>query len=118
MELFNELDCRVHGKDRLPVAGGIQLRAGSAAYLQICSRSRLRSNPRLLDPVPERMGTYCEGCPHRASFLSIETAVDLDEVAIGGDIGCSSLPPHKPDWLMCMNAGVGVSQGISAAIGG
>jgi indolepyruvate ferredoxin oxidoreductase alpha subunit len=63
------------------------------------------------------MGTYCEGCPHRATFHALESAVDLSSLTIGGDIGCSSLPPHKPDWLMCMNAGIGVSQGMSAALG-
>jgi len=118
MELFNELDCRVHGKDRLPAAGAIayeQVHAllarqfGVAEMIDTVDRSPVE--------VPERMGTYCEGCPHRASFFAIESAVDLDEVVIGGDIGCSSLPPHKPDWLMCMNAGVGVAQGISAALG-
>ena len=63
------------------------------------------------------MGTYCEGCPHRATFHALESAVDLTSLAIGGDIGCSSLPPHKPDWLMCMNAGIGISQGMSSALG-
>lgn len=115
-ELFNELDCRVHGKDLLPIAGGL-------GYDQvrdiIAGRFDLEVVTNASPPaVPERMGTYCEGCPHRASFLSLETAVDLDDVVIGGDIGCSSLPPHKPDWLMCMNAGVGVAQGVSAALGG
>ncbi len=35
------------------------------------------------------------------------------DVIVGGDIGCSSLPPHRADWLMCMNSGIGISQGMS-----
>lgn len=120
MHLFNDLDCSVHGKDRLSVAGSTgyqqvrQLLAGRFGVAVTQDFSGERQQPE----VPERMGTYCEGCPHRASFLGIEMAVDLSEVVLGGDIGCSSLPPHKPDWLMCMNAGVGIAQGISAALGG
>jgi len=68
--------------------------------------------------VPERLGTFCEGCPHRASFYIIEKVLRAeqgdDRWVIGGDIGCSSLPPQRADWLLCMNAGVGISQGITA----
>jgi indolepyruvate ferredoxin oxidoreductase alpha subunit len=35
---------------------------------------------------------------------------------IGGDIGCSSLAPFRADWLMCMNAGIGVSQGMAQVL--
>ncbi|HIP81014.1 MAG TPA: indolepyruvate ferredoxin oxidoreductase subunit alpha [Leucothrix mucor] len=79
---------------------------------------------------PERPGTFCEGCPHRSSFYGIDQALNINAVnttvedidndlnsnqvgIIGGDIGCSSLPPHRTDWLLCMNAGIGVSQGIA-----
>jgi indolepyruvate ferredoxin oxidoreductase alpha subunit len=31
----------------------------------------------------------------------------------GGDIGCSSLPPHASDWLTCMGSGIGIAQGVA-----
>jgi indolepyruvate ferredoxin oxidoreductase alpha subunit len=62
--------------------------------------------------VPERLGTFCEGCPHTSSYFAIEQAIPAETRVIGGDIGCSSLPPFKADWLLCMNAGVGISQGM------
>jgi indolepyruvate ferredoxin oxidoreductase alpha subunit len=119
MKLFNEIDCPVQGKNLFPEAGGIkysQVRDALANRfsVDISQTAVLTSNE---STVPERMGTYCEGCPHRATFHAMEAAVDLSSLTIGGDIGCSSLPPHKPDWLMCMNAGIGISQGMSSALG-
>ena len=40
---------------------------------------------------------------------------ELDGI-IGGDIGCSSLPPFRADWLLCMNAGIGISQGMAQVL--
>ena len=119
MKLFNEIDCPVQGKNLFPEAGGIkysQVRDFLANRFSINTTRPAALVPNESD-VPERMGTYCEGCPHRATFHAMEAAVDLSSLTIGGDIGCSSLPPHKPDWLMCMNAGIGISQGMSSALG-
>jgi indolepyruvate ferredoxin oxidoreductase alpha subunit len=119
MKLFNEIDCPVHGKDLFPEAGGIhysQVRDALGKHFSVdISRTALPDSIEF--DVPERMGTYCEGCPHRSTFHAMEAAIDLSNITIGGDIGCSSLPPHKPDWLMCMNAGIGISQGMSSALG-
>ncbi|MBI4859488.1 MAG: 4Fe-4S binding protein [Candidatus Riflebacteria bacterium] len=35
---------------------------------------------------------------------------------LGGDIGCSSLPPHYPDWLTCMNSGTSIASGVGQAL--
>jgi indolepyruvate ferredoxin oxidoreductase alpha subunit len=119
MKLFNDIDCSVQGKSIFPEAGSIgytMVRDALAEHFSVDLPPGSKADASETD-VPERMGTYCEGCPHRATFHALESAVDLSSLTIGGDIGCSSLPPHKPDWLMCMNAGIGVSQGMSAALG-
>ena len=119
MKLFNEINCPIQGKNLFPEAGGIsysQVREALADHFSIEITQTAILLPDESD-VPERMGTYCEGCPHRSTFHAMEAAIDLSSITIGGDIGCSSLPPHKPDWLMCMNAGIGISQGMSSALG-
>ncbi len=43
--------------------------------------------------IPEREQTFCPGCPHRASFWNINTALKLDgrEGIVCGDIGCYAM---------------------------
>lgn len=66
-----------------------------------------------LEPV-FREGTFCPGCPHRAFFYALTKSLGKDDV-IGGDIGCSSLPPHFSSWLTCMNSGVSIASGVALA---
>ncbi|MEJ2465616.1 MAG: thiamine pyrophosphate-dependent enzyme [Candidatus Thiodiazotropha sp.] len=118
-EAFGRVNCRLEGKRHFPPWGEIsdkQLREFFADHFDL----QLSSNSLPLEFVcPERPGSFCEGCPHRPSFYAIDKA--LEEIAresgsvgvIGGDIGCSSLPPHRTDWLLCMNAGVGMAQGMA-----
>ena len=114
--LYNESPCPIHGKDRLPSHGDLDYQMvlrGVADFLG-CECNP----PPRLPPVeiPERLGTYCEGCPHRSTFFGIDQVVGDSDTIIGGDIGCSSLPPHRPDWLLCMNAGIGLSQGMAQVV--
>jgi indolepyruvate ferredoxin oxidoreductase alpha subunit len=119
MRLFNDLDCRVYGKEYLPQYGAVTYHDVQSLLARVLSVEDPASarRDREWPETPARMGTYCEGCPHRSSFYAIETAVDTSRVVIGGDIGCSSLPPHKPDWLLCMNAGIGIAQGMGSVLG-
>lgn len=66
--------------------------------------------------LPEREGTFCPGCAYRGFFFSLLEELGEDSV-IGGDIGCSSLPPHFSSWLTCMNSGTSIAAGVSLAIG-
>lgn len=66
-----------------------------------------------LEPVM-REGTFCPGCPHRAFFYALNKYVSPEDV-LGGDIGCSSLPPHFSSWLTCMNSGVSIASGVALA---
>lgn len=67
-----------------------------------------------LQPLP-REGTFCPGCAHRAFFYTLNKYISEYDV-IGGDIGCSSLPPHFSSWLSCMNSGTSIASGISLSI--
>jgi indolepyruvate ferredoxin oxidoreductase alpha subunit len=69
--------------------------------------------------VPERMMTFCAGCPHRATFWAIKNALRLDgrDGFITGDIGCYSMALGPAGFFQlrthhCMGAGVGVANGL------
>ncbi len=116
-DAFGAVSCSIHGKDIFPAWGEIR-------YEQV--RDYLKSEfecpddltliPLDVPEVPERPGACCEGCPHRPTLYAIEQALSAEDGVIGGDIGCSSLPPYRIDWLLCMNAGIGISQGIAAVL--
>jgi indolepyruvate ferredoxin oxidoreductase, alpha subunit len=112
-QFFEDLSGKkIFGKSHFPTWGGInleQVRQGLCEIFEIPRSSTARS----AIEVPERLGTYCEGCPHRGSFYAIDEALKDQDGIIGGDIGCSSLPPQRADWLLCMNAGIGISQGMA-----
>jgi indolepyruvate ferredoxin oxidoreductase alpha subunit len=114
MKLFNTINCNVFGKDIFPAYGEIDINRVFKYFtdrFNISSDNYEGKNPD--ENIPERLGTFCEGCPHRAVFYVIEKVQRNTPGIIGGDIGCSSLPPFRADWLMCMNAGIGISQGIA-----
>ncbi|MFZ5633413.1 MAG: thiamine pyrophosphate-dependent enzyme [Bacillota bacterium] len=69
--------------------------------------------------VPGRELALCAGCPHRASFWALKTAVELDgrEAIVLGDIGCYTLGLMRTGYNMlqsvhCMGAGVGIASGL------
>ncbi len=127
-EAFGLINCAVHGKDHFPVWGELSDTLIRDFFIREFNQViEAISNENSLDikiNCPERPGSFCEGCPHRSSFYGIDKALnDIRQQQgkhspasigiIGGDIGCSSLPPHRTDWLLCMNAGIGMSQGIA-----
>ncbi|MCE5210121.1 MAG: indolepyruvate ferredoxin oxidoreductase subunit alpha [Deltaproteobacteria bacterium] len=72
--------------------------------------------------IPPRAQTFCPGCPHRASFWNINTALKLDgrEGIVCGDIGCyamASLWPeigfHTVRTLHSMGSGTGLASGFA-----
>ncbi|HFC92057.1 MAG TPA: indolepyruvate ferredoxin oxidoreductase subunit alpha [Leucothrix mucor] len=110
-EAFGKVTCEIQGKEFFPAWGELSdelLRDYFANEFNVITDNKALS---LEIDCPERAGSFCEGCPHRSSFYGIDKAIG--DGIIGGDIGCSSLPPHRTDWLLCMNAGIGISQGIA-----
>lgn len=118
-EAFGKVACEVSGKDHFPCWGEIDDSLIREFFVDTFDCDVKVENPDFSFDFPQRPGTFCEGCPHRSSFYAIDKALaEIKEEQgatgiIGGDIGCSSLPPHRTDWLLCMNAGIGVSQGIA-----
>jgi indolepyruvate ferredoxin oxidoreductase alpha subunit len=70
--------------------------------------------------LPGRELALCAGCPHRASFWAIKTAVELDgrEAVVLGDIGCYTLGLYRTGYnllqtVLCMGSGVGLACGLA-----
>ena len=69
--------------------------------------------------APSRMVTFCPGCPHRASFWSIENVLRADgrNGFVCGDIGCYSLATFPCGFnslrtLHAMGSGTGLASGF------
>lgn len=118
-QFYSQCDLPLSGKEHFPAYGEISFGQVFNFLANKFSLERLPEFQHDLLPshIPERLGTFCEGCPHRSSFYVIDKVLKSEMGnefgVIGGDIGCSSLPPQRADWLLCMNAGVGMSQGIT-----
>lgn len=72
-----------------------------------------------LPPPPElvvRPPVLCAGCPHRASFYAVKTAMAGKKTIFCGDIGCytlgNAMPLDMVDTCLCMGAGVNIAQGV------
>lgn len=69
--------------------------------------------------VPREL-SFCQGCPHRASFYAIKAALELDgrKGFVVGDIGCYGLAAGATGFnqikvLHCMGSGMGNVSGFS-----
>ena len=69
--------------------------------------------------VPRELA-FCHGCPHRASFLAVKAALELDgrNGFVVGDIGCYGLAAGATGFnqikaLHCMGSGMGNASGFS-----
>ena len=66
--------------------------------------------------LPVRPPVLCAGCPHRASFYAVKTAMKGSKAVFCGDIGCytlgNAMPLDMVDTCLCMGAGLGIAQGI------
>ncbi|MHB8231911.1 MAG: thiamine pyrophosphate-dependent enzyme [bacterium] len=121
----------IHGKDFFKQTGELTIDdviMGISKFLEkplpVFFDFAVKKDNELADKLPQRSGTFCIGCPHRATFYSILKAVGFSntegkerDVVIAGDIGCYTLgllPPYNAmDFLTCMNAGLGIGQAIS-----
>ncbi len=112
-DLFGRVDCQIRGKTVFPPWGELRYQQVLVFFTELFDLAIADKAIAVDRTAPPRPGTFCEGCPHRSSFFAIDQALKEADGIIGGDIGCSSLPPHRTDWLLCMNAGVGMSQGIA-----
>lgn len=90
--------------------------------LKCLPASYLKDIQKVAPKIAPREQTFCPGCPHRASFWNINTALKLDgrEGIVCGDIGCyamASLWPaigfHTVRTLHSMGSGTGLASGFA-----
>jgi len=75
-------------------------------------------DPMLSDMVPAREFGFCPGCPHRASYWAIKTALTWDdnEGFVSGDIGCYTMGIWPTGFnqvksVHAMGSGLGLASG-------
>ena len=118
-----KLELEVIGKELIPPFGETNPDVVVEALSRVSGKripERIRRGASVGDEIiasiPNRIATFCIGCPHRASVYAVLSACDGNAI-IGGDIGCytmASLPPFKAaEWCTCMNCGLSAAQGIS-----
>ena len=71
--------------------------------------------------LPVRPPVLCAGCPHRASFYAVKTAMKGKKTIFCGDIGCYTLGAVAPlsvvDTTICMGASISSLHGMEKAKG-
>ena len=125
-------DLEVHGKDFLPRIGELNtdlivrffkqyIEINDDEIFELITRKE-EVLERLIPSLPIREPTFCAGCPDRPVFYALKK-VEKDlkkdgiELIYGGDIGCYTLSEAYPfeliDWVICMGAGIGISNGMA-----
>ncbi|MCK9230722.1 MAG: thiamine pyrophosphate-dependent enzyme [Syntrophales bacterium] len=120
---------KFYGKSdgRLPMTGELSPDIVAAALRDILdihdagtNRKYEEKDPDTILPlIPRRGLSFCPGCPHRASYWSIRTALKLDgrRGFVCGDIGCYTLDvfpggANTLKTLHSMGSGTGVASGF------
>ena len=116
------LHVRIRGKltGDIPPSGENTTELVSAALASFLNLSTLQlfnhSTPPEAPALPVRPPVLCAGCPHRASFYAVKTAMRGRKTLYAGDIGCYTLGNAAPldvcDTCLCMGAGIGIAQGV------
>lgn len=113
----HHLDINILGKETasLPYAGEYSYSLIKKAILNFMEESEEVIEPKTM-PLPVRPPSLCAGCPHRASFYAVKTAMRGQKTVFTGDIGCYTLgnaaPLNMVDTCLCMGAGINMAQGI------
>lgn len=112
---------KISGKKtgHLPFAGEYTFEIVKDAILKFIG---IETEEPLKEPAPElpvRPPVLCAGCPHRASFYAVKSALKKQKAVFSGDIGCYTLGNAKPldmvDTCLCMGAGITIAQGLKRA---
>ena len=82
--------------------------------------SVIKRAEKLKEGIPMRPPTFCPGCPHRGTLISLKRALRGVKHVLSSDIGCysmSALPPlNYGDSILCMGASIGIAHGLQYAI--
>ncbi len=78
-----------------------------------------KEQPERAGPLPGRDRSFCAGCPHRASYWAIKSALALDgrDGFVLGDIGCYAIGRGRTGFYLLssvhsMGSGVGLANGF------
>jgi indolepyruvate ferredoxin oxidoreductase alpha subunit len=133
----DQIDCRIHGKDVLTVAGEYTLdivRKGIATYLcengpAAMAKSVARAikgtnnivekaSRALPNPPPPRPPGFCTGCPERPVFTALELLQrERGKIHISSDIGCNTFATLPPFNMGSTVLGYGMSMASAGAVG-
>lgn len=129
-------DLEVFGKDEMSRIGELS----TDSIMRFLSRHFEVSNSHLLEEfnekekalvdilptLPVREPTFCPGCQYRPVFYALKNVTEEIskekgiEFIFAGDIGCYTLAEAYPyqliDWVICMGAGIGISNGMAQIV--
>ena len=130
------LDCRIRGKDVLPLAGeyvGDVVRDGLAAYLAsedpdlgptagarhaAVQAQRERAGSVVTVAPPPRPPSFCTGCPERPVFTALKLLQrERGRFHISSDIGCNTFSTLPPFSMGSTVLGYGLSLASGGAVG-
>ena len=66
--------------------------------------------------LPNRLPSFCPGCPHRGTMWSVQQALKGMDYVINNDIGCYSMLLLEPYGLTDSLIAMGASQGLSSGM--
>jgi len=115
------LKLKIFGKSVLPQTGELNTEKIILALSKITGKKYKKNKSlNLKVKIPRRTAKLCEGCPYW-NILPIVKRLAPEGTIFGGDIGCNmiaGLPPHNmQDYLFSMGASMGISHGVSKALG-
>jgi indolepyruvate ferredoxin oxidoreductase alpha subunit len=70
----------------------------------------------LKEILPNRLPSFCPGCPHRGTMWSVQQALKGMDYVINNDIGCYSMLLLEPYGLTDSVLAMGASQGLSSGM--
>lgn len=76
----------------------------------------IEESTKLKEILPNRLPSFCPGCPHRGTMWSVQQALKGMDYVINNDIGCYSMLLLEPYGLTDSVLAMGASQGLSSGM--
>jgi indolepyruvate ferredoxin oxidoreductase alpha subunit len=80
------------------------------------TKAILEYSDKLKSILPDRLPSFCPGCPHRGTMWSVQQAIKGMNVVVNNDIGCYSMLLLEPYSLTDSLLDMGASQGLSSGM--
>jgi indolepyruvate ferredoxin oxidoreductase alpha subunit len=79
-------------------------------------KEKVKKSEELKSILPQRLPSFCPGCPHRGTMWSVQQAIKGMNYVINNDIGCYSMLLLEPYVLTDSVLDMGASQGLSSGM--